>query len=334
MNRTPSIRVTFAGAALPAELLAAFRLAPDITPPPEPLDWGQLVAGTRRQRPDVVLVDLGGVADEALTAMAEMMVERPVPMLALYSPNGHGDSQGKAIQVGAVETMPRPAVWTAAHAEAVCERIRVLRGVAVMPRRKPPVRQDRRSARGRIVAIGASTGGPTALATVLAGLGGLPAAILIVQHLRPEFLPQFVDWLARTSPMPVVLAGNGGIPLEGVAYLAPHGVHLRLAASGLMVLGTEPQSLHRPSVDELFYSVAKVAGDDAVGVVLTGMGRDGAAGLLEMRRRGAVTIAQDEASSAVFGMPKSAWDIGAARAQLPLTGIGAAIQVATRRVMA
>jgi len=334
MSRTPPIRVAFAGGVLPVELLAAFRLAPDITALPEPLNWTRLVADTRRQRPDVVLVDLGVVADEALKGMAEMMAEWPVPILALYPSDSLGDPHGHALRVGAVETMPRPVTWTTAHAQVVCERIRVLRGVAVMPRRKPPRRRDERPGRGRIVAIGASTGGPTALATVLSGLGELPASVLIVQHLRTEFLPDFLDWLARTSPLPIELARQDDTPMEGIAYLAPQGVHLRLAATGAIVLDAKPKALHCPSVDELFNSVASVAGDEAVGVVLTGMGRDGAAGLLEMRRRGAMTIAQDEASSAVFGMPKSAWALGAVMEQLPLSEIGAAIQTATRRVLA
>lgn len=334
MKRTPATRVIFAGGPLPAELLAAFRLSPDITVLPAPREWRRLVADARRERPDVVLVDLGDVLDDALAGMAAIMAEWPVPILALYAPDGPGEPKIRALEVGAVETMPRPATWTAAHAGAVCERIRVLRGVAVIQRRKPPSRRDHRSARGRVVAIGASTGGPTALKTVLAGLGELPAPVLVIQHLRPEFMPDFVEWLARSSPLPIELAAQGEMPLEGIAYIAPHDVHLRLATTGVMVLDSEPWALHRPSVDVLFHSVASVAGGDAIGVVLTGMGRDGAAGLLEMRRRGAVTIAQDAASSAVYGMPKSAWDIGAVTAQLPLSEIGAAIQAAARGVLA
>lgn len=343
MTTGPPIRVGYAGNPLAPALLAAFRLAPDITLLIEPLELRRLTVEARRQRPDVVVVDLGSAegsadgsvsdsADEALGAMAAMMAELPTPILALYDPTGPGDPAGAALRVGAVEAMARPTSWTVADTAAVCGRIRVLRGVAVLRRRRPAQPPVGRSRRGRLIAIGASTGGPGALATVLAGLEGILSPILIVQHLRPEFLRDFVEWLGRNAAVPIELAQDRSALLDGVGYLAPTGVHMRVDDRRSIVLAATPPALHRPSVDQLFHSVAAVVGSDAVGVLLTGMGSDGAAGLLAMRRRGAVTIAQDEATSAVFGMPKAAQLLGAVGSQLPLGEIGAAIQAATRQV--
>ena len=332
MTTRPPVRVAFAGSRLPPELLAAFRLAPDITPLLEPLELHRLVAYARRQRPDVVVVDLGTVADEALNGMAAMMADWPAPILALYPAGGSGDPNGHALRAGAVETMPRPAAWTAANAAAVCDRIRVLSGVAVLRRSQPVRRSPGQPGQGRLVAIGASTGGPAALAAILAGLEGVPSPVLIVQHMRPEFLPDLLQWLTRASALPIELARQHESLVDGVAYLAPSGVHLRLGDDRRTVIDASPPALHRPSVDQMFSSVAAVMGSGAVGVLLTGMGSDGAAGLLEIRRRGGVTIAQDEATSAVFGMPKCAWDLGAVCIQLPVAEIGAAVHAATRRV--
>lgn len=338
MTPREPIRVAFAGSdplsELPPELLAALRPAPDITPMLTPIRVHRLATDARRLRPDVLVVDLGAVADEALNGMATLMAEWPVPILALCPADGIGDSDRRARHVGAVETMPRPALWTASYAGTVRDRVRVLGGVAVLRRPLLVQRRPGQPGRGRLVAIGASTGGPAALVVVLAGLEGIPSPVLIVQHLRTEFVRDFLDWLTRTSALPVELARHHESPVDGVAYLAPPGVHLRLGEDRRMVLDPKPPALHRPSVDQLFSSVADVMGSDGVGVLLTGMGSDGAAGLLEMRRRGGVTIAQDEASSAVFGMPRSAWNLGAVGAQLPLAQIAAAVQAATRRVPA
>jgi two-component system chemotaxis response regulator CheB len=182
------------------------------------------------------------------------------------------------------------------------------------------------------VAIGASTGGPAALAELLPALGGLRASVLIVQHLHPQLVDGFVSWMRRVAALPVVMAAHGDHPQPGVAYIAPAGIHLKLGPGRRLVLDREPPRLHRPSADELFASVAAAAPRDGVGVLLTGMGDDGAAGLLELRRRGAATIVQDERTSVVFGMPQAAMRLGAAGDVLGLAQIPAGIRAAVARL--
>ena len=161
-----------------------------------------------------------------------------------------------------------------------------------------------------MVGIAASTGGPAALATLLRALPPLLAPVLVVQHIHPSFTAGFVTWLDAEVPAPVQCATDGALPLPGHVYVAPAEVHLRLGAAGRMSLDPDPPAVHRPSADELFHSIAERAGPAAVGVSLTGMGQDGARGLLAMRRAGARTFAQDEASSVVFGMPRAALRVG------------------------
>jgi two-component system chemotaxis response regulator CheB len=175
------------------------------------------------------------------------------------------------------------------------------------------------------VAIGASAGGPAALATVLAGLKELAAAVLVVQHLDDAFMDGFVTWMQRVSELPVELAVHGAPIRPGTVYVGPGGVHLKLGRNDRIVLDPEPPSIHRPSVDALFSSLAGRADRRRVGVVLTGMGNDGATGLLALRRGGGVTIAQDQRTSVVYGMPQAAHRIHAAAHVLPLQDIAAAV---------
>jgi two-component system chemotaxis response regulator CheB len=199
--------------------------------------------------------------------------------------------------------------------------IRHPRGRVRVPRPAPA----RPGLRTPTVGLAASTGGPSALATVLAGLSGLRAAVLVVQHLHPDFTRGLADWMARVSALPVEMATAGTLAEPGRAYLAPGGRHLRIGADHRLELTDRPASLHRPSADELFRSIAEHVGSAGVGVLLTGMGEDGARGLLELHRAGGRTLAQDEASSAVFGMPQAARRLGAVTDLLPLEDIAAAI---------
>jgi two-component system, chemotaxis family, protein-glutamate methylesterase/glutaminase len=169
---------------------------------------------------------------------------------------------------------------------------------------------------------------------VLSGLGGLPAPVLVVQHLHPDFTGGLVDWMARVSALPVEVARDGQPAVAGRAYLAPGLHHLRLGAGGRLELTDTPASLHRPSADELFGSLAERAGPAGTGVLLTGMGEDGARGLLRLHRAGGCTFAQDEASSAVFGMPQAAYRMGAVTGLLPLEKIAAAVHRAVAGVRA
>jgi two-component system chemotaxis response regulator CheB len=181
-----------------------------------------------------------------------------------------------------------------------------------------------------VVAMAASTGGPSALAIVLAGLGGTQAPVLVVQHLHVDFTAGLIEWMARESALPVELAEHGRVARGGRVYVAPGGVHLRLGSGLRLELDPAPVTIHRPSADELLCSVAKHAGAAAIGVVLTGMGDDGARGLLAIHRAGGQTFAQDEASSAVFGMPAAAQRLGAVSEMLPPAELAAAIARASK----
>jgi two-component system chemotaxis response regulator CheB len=176
----------------------------------------------------------------------------------------------------------------------------------------------------RLVAIGASTGGPQALQTVL---GGLPSdfapPVLVVQHIAAGFETGLVDWLQPQCALPIRMAADGARPVGPGIYVAPPGRHLEVRGGLLRLSDAAPLAGHRPSATVLFRSVAREYGSRAVGVLLTGMGDDGAAGLLELQAGGGATIAQDAASSAVFGMPAAAIALGAVDQVLPPSGIAA-----------
>ncbi|HEX7168431.1 MAG TPA: chemotaxis protein CheB [Acidimicrobiales bacterium] len=293
------------------------------------------IDAVRATTPDVVVLGLG-MPEGGAQVIEELMATDPVPILVL-SPSRAGrdsDEAVAALMAGAVDVLPQPAVQDAAAGAALRARVRIVAGVAVVrrTRRRPSVARRpakaaarRVPARQSIVAIGASTGGPAALAVVLAGLGGVDAAVLVVQHLHADFVNGLVSWMDRVSPLTVERAEDGAELRAGSVYIAPSGVHLRVGKDDVVVLDPLPESLHRPSVDVLFSSLAERASGRTIGVLLTGMGEDGAAGMLALRRRGAVTIAQDETTSVVFGMPRAAQRLGAAAHVLPLDEIAPAI---------
>jgi two-component system, chemotaxis family, protein-glutamate methylesterase/glutaminase len=314
----------------------------------------EAVALVHRLRPDVVTMDLGLPGEGGLGAIEQIMAEVPTPILVLSARVTCAGSAAavESLLAGAVEALPKPERWDAEAERQVRCRARLLSRVTVVGhprgRRRPPAPDPYRAPP---VAIAASTGGPAALAEILPCLGGLAVPVLVVQHLHPQLVDGFVGWMQRVSALPVVVAADGDRPQPGMVYIAPAGAHLKLApapgtpvlpsgppralpAGGRrLVLDPDPADLHRPSADELFRSVAAAAGGQSVGVLLTGMGEDGAAGLLAMRRQGAVTIVQDEASSVVFGMPQAAQQLGAAGEVLGLDRIHGGIRNAVARLV-
>jgi two-component system chemotaxis response regulator CheB len=295
------------------------------------------VALVRRLRPDVVTMDLGMPGEGGLGAIERIMADVATPILVLSARvTGSGSAAAvESLLAGAVEALPKPEHWDAEAERQLRGRVRLLSGVTVVAhprgRRRPP-NPDPDDA--PVVAVAASTGGPAALAEVLPGLEGLAAPVLIVQHLHPQLVDGFLGWMQRVAGRPVVMAADGDHPQPGVVYIAPPGAHLKLAGhvGRRLALDPDPAGLHLPSADELFSSVAAAAGRCGVGVVLTGMGEDGAAGLLAMRRQGAATIAQDELSSVVFGMPLAAQQLGAAAEVLGLRQVPGAIRAAVARL--
>ena len=318
-----------------AHLVETLQAERDITVVGEAADAADAIRMVQELRPHVVTLDLQVPAGGGQHIIEQLMAVCPTPILVL-SGNITGRDSVEAVDAlvgGAVDVLPKPRTWSRDEEQALRARVRLVAGVAVV--RHPRGRLARQAARSvaadraratgvPIVAIGASTGGPAALAEILGEIGVIGASVLIVQHLHPDFVSGLVSWMARVAPLPVELARHGAPLRPGVACIAPGGTHLRVEGD-VMVLDPEPETLHRPSVDVFFQSVAARGNGRNVGVLLTGMGDDGAAGLLALRRRGDVTIAQDEATSVVYGMPRAAQRLGAAAQVLPLDRIARAI---------
>jgi two-component system, chemotaxis family, protein-glutamate methylesterase/glutaminase len=291
-----------------------------------------------REHPDIVILDLELSDGSVQNVIKAIMAQTPTPILVLSSTRS--SAAAEALLAGALDALAIPPCWTAELESQLRRRVRQIRRVPVIrhtrgvlpstPARRPAARRGQEPC----VALAASTGGPSVLATILSGLGGLSAPVLVVQHLHPDFTRGLFDWLVRDSALPVEIAEHEQLVLAGHVYLAPGGFHLRLAANRRLELGVTPVTIHRPSADQLFLSVAAQAGAAAVGVILTGMGDDGAHGLLEMHRQGGRTFGQDEASCAVFGMPLAAQRLGAVTDLLSPDQVAPAIRRAVAEVRA
>lgn len=280
---------------------------------------------------ELVVIDAEDETGAAAATIRDIVEREGKPVLAVAAPsrNGHSPCAVEALAAGAADALPLAQRANSPGAALIRARARTLRGVTLhppAPRRAPPAPVSGRP----LVVIAASTGGPVALERVLVGLGDLPAPVLVVQHLHEDFVDGLITWLATRSALPVELAAQAVSPRPGRVYVAGGDRHLRVRADGRLELDRMPEHLHRPSADELFFSAARHSGSAAVGVLLTGMGDDGARGLLALREAGAETIAQDEETCAVFGMPRVAIQLGAARHVLPLDAIAGAVRAGVR----
>lgn len=298
-------------------------------------DGLEAVEMNRELRPDVVTMDLHMPRLGGLEATREIMIDAPTPIILVSGDAGVGDVglSLRALEAGALDVLRKPPaagskeypesarrLRATVRAMAGVKVVRRFRGrpaavpTAAIPARPGPCR------RPAAVAIAASTGGPAALHRLLSGLpAGFPAPILIVQHIARGFASGLASWLGDASGVRVKLASAGEPMLPGVAYLAPDDRHLVAGGRGLVALSDGPAiGGFRPSANALFESVASAWGPSATAVILTGMGEDGVAGLRAVRRAGGRVIAQDEASSVVFGMPGAAVAAGLADAVLPL----------------
>ncbi|ABS24857.1 chemotaxis response regulator protein-glutamate methylesterase [Anaeromyxobacter sp. Fw109-5] len=301
----------------------------------------------RRERPDAIVLDIEMPRMDGLTFLRKLMAEDPIPVVVCSGLAGPGTEVAlRALEEGAVDLVEKPRLGVKDFLEGSAGRlVHVVRAaVLARVRRRPsapplvqklsadavlPARPAARGAGDRIVVVGASTGGTEALRVLLGAMPPDAPGIAVVQHMPPVFTAQFAARLDRTCRIEVKEAAQGDRLGPGRALVAPGDRHLALRRAGdgyfVDVLDGPPVSLHRPSVNVLFRSAAQAAGGNAAGVILTGMGDDGADGLAELRAAGARTFAQDEASCVVFGMPKEAIARGAVEEVLPLPRIAPAL---------
>ncbi|WP_322994672.1 chemotaxis response regulator protein-glutamate methylesterase [Castellaniella sp.] len=302
---------------------------------PDPLIARELI---KQHNPDVLTLDVEMPRMDGLDFLERLMRLRPMPVVMVSSlTERNSEVTLRALELGAVDFVTKPKLGLRdgllEYSDMIADKIRAAAHARLRPR---SAHADDAPARPRLagnfstteklIMIGSSTGGTEAIRHVLEPLPANSPAIMITQHMPAGFTKSFVQRLDGLCAVHVHEAEDGQRVLPGHVYLAPGGVaHMKLARSGanyvVKLEYSDPVNRHRPSVDVLFQSAAQVAGKNAVGVILTGMGKDGAQGLLAMRQAGARTFAQDEASCVVFGMPREALLIGAAEEAVPLDEI-------------
>jgi two-component system chemotaxis response regulator CheB len=301
---------------------------------PDPLVARELI---KKHNPDVLTLDVEMPKMDGLDFLEKLMRLRPMPVLMVSSLTERGSEiTMRALELGAVDFVTKPKISIGSgmreYTELITDKIRaaararVKRTVAspiattALPQLRSPLTSSE-----KLIIIGASTGGTEAIREFLMQMPSDCPGILIAQHMPEGFTTSFARRLDSLCKITVCEAAGNERVLPGHAYIAPGHSHLLLARSGANYMTkieqTDPVNRHRPSVDVLFRSAASAAGKNAVGVILTGMGKDGAAGMLEMKNAGAQNFAQDEASCVVFGMPREAIAIGAAHEVAPLTAL-------------
>ena len=292
-------------------------------------------------RPDVMCTDYFMPHMDGLELTTKVMTSNPLPILVISGSVQEDDSQRifQLLEAGAVDVCPKPIIGlntqNTAFQQSLINKVKVLSGVKVFRKRRSPRRTSQapnRSipvpvniprSRPRILAIGASTGGPMALQEIL---GQLPRnfslPVVCVQHISSGFLEGLINWLEMTCQLPIQIAPSGEKPQPGKIYFPPERQHLLIDHQGRFAHYQGPLvDNHCPSVTQTFTSLAEFYGGRTVGILLTGMGRDGAQGMRAIAEVGGLTIAQDEATSVVFGMPKEAIALGAAHHILPIQKI-------------
>lgn len=310
----------------------------------------------RDLNPDVITLDIEMPEMNGLDFLEKLMTLKPTPVLMISSLTERGGELTlRALELGAVDFVTKPTLGVEQgmqdYAAMICDKLRAVASARVRkldPNRMfappasdvpetpiaalPVTPQNKRFSiptTEKLIAVGASTGGTEAIQEFLLGLPPTAPGILITQHMPERFTRSFAERLDRTTQLNVCEATDGQRILPGHVYLAPGHSHLLLKRSGTHYLtalsDAPPVNRHRPSVDVLFYSVADQAGANALGVILTGMGKDGAAGMLAMRQAGSTTFAQDEDTCVVFGMPREAILLGAAEEVLPINKIAAQV---------
>ncbi|MFN2308887.1 MAG: chemotaxis response regulator protein-glutamate methylesterase [Gammaproteobacteria bacterium] len=300
-------------------------------------DGVEAVRRCAADRPELILMDLIMPRQNGVEATRQIMAKSPCAILVVTSSvTDNAAMVFEAMGAGALDAINTPILGLNGRGDGSAALLHKIDVIARLidappqPARTAPTASAPRSASGGrppLIAIGASTGGPAALRSLLAPLpADLPAALVIVQHVDAQFAPSFAAWLGEQTALSVQLAEPGDRPEPGRVLVAGREDHLILTADGTLEYTPEPaRYAYRPSVNVFFESVAQHWRGRAIGVLLTGMGRDGGAGLMALRRAGCHTIAQDKASSAIYGMPKAAAELGAAVEILSLDAIGPAV---------
>jgi two-component system chemotaxis response regulator CheB len=310
----------------------------------------EAIEAVKEMRPDVITMDIHMPEMNGFDATRRIMETIPTPIVIVSGSSTADEvvTTFHALEAGALAVVHRPTAIGHPEYEAtskeLIQTVKLMAEVRVVRRWPRPNRDTsvpsatklevtKASAEPQIVAIGASTGGPVVLEAVLSMLPrDFPVPVLIVQHMAAGFLQGFVEWLTESSGFPVHIAAHGERLQAGHVYVAPDAFHMEVEVGGRIQLSKdEPENGLRPSVSHLFRSVAQTHGQSAVGVLLTGMGRDGADELKLMRQLGAVTIAQDKESSIVYGMPGEAARIEAATYVLPPEKIATALIALTKK---
>ncbi|OYV64932.1 MAG: chemotaxis response regulator protein-glutamate methylesterase [Acidiphilium sp. 37-67-22] len=317
-------------------IAASLRRDPEIEIVGEAGDPYEARSAIKELNPDVITLDVEMPNMNGLDFLEKIMRLRPTPVIMVSSLTSEGARATlQALEIGAFDCVPKPSLGDRHEFDLLGEKIKAAAKTRLRMRpREATVARPVSAAQsgnfrpdGRVIAIGASTGGVEALIEVLSRFPANCPPTLVVQHMPPAFTRSFADRLNRLCAPAVMEAQNGVAVQPGHVYVAPGDAHLELA--GTMNNGRlhcrlhdgERVSGHRPSVDVLFTSFARIARGRGYGVILTGMGRDGAEGLAAMRETGAETIGQDEGTSIVYGMPKAAFETGAVVRQLPLPAI-------------
>lgn len=296
-------------------------------------DGREAIEFVGREKPDVIAMDVNMPKMNGIEATRRIMETKPVPIVifsGIWNPK-EVETTFHAMEAGALAAVQKPrGIGHPDHEDTVrnlVQKIRLMSEIKLVRRlsryagnrgvsRSAPSVSSRRQAvmpRIRMVAVGASTGGPPVLHGILGALPeDFPVPLMIVQHIAPGFIKGMVGWISETSRLELKVASDGETPLPGHAYFAPDGRNMGVGKDGKVLLGAGNGNTACPSASHLFRSVSEVYGSEAVGVLLTGMGSDGARELKLMKDRGAVTIIQDKESSTVYGMPGVAEEIGAA----------------------
>lgn len=301
----------------------------------EAIHGQEAVELVEKLRPDLVTMDLNMPVMSGIEAIAQIMYSKAVPILVV-SNESDAELAYQAISSGALEVIAKPR-YTLEEAEVFADKVRLLAGVSVITRmRQRYVSEPQQMTPAayqlpnvavsnvqQVFVIASSTGGPQALASLLPQLpADFPAPILIAQHISDGFIDGMAQWLSGLCQLPVKVAENGESLRNSCVYLSPSEHDLTVTARGYLALTQRSaKDIYRPSCDALLTSVADVFGSQAVGIIMTGMGRDGAKGMRAIYNKGGITLAQDEASSVIYGMNAEAVKLGVIQREIPLASI-------------